>query len=83
MKTSEDNIPKYLSTFELEEARLGQTMQALQLEMQNPGFLETVLKLIKSESANAEWALNEVIHQGPSDIKHELLKIVLKKISKK
>lgn len=55
-------IPKYISSFELEEARLGQAVQKLKLESHeiNPNFLKLVLREIKAESVNAEYAIEKV-----------------------
>lgn len=63
------NIPRYLSTFDLEEARLGQALDRSkkiltpnQLHILNESDLvKLILRKIKSDSVNAEFALSVVV----------------------
>jgi len=87
LKTLENNIPKYVSSFELEEARLGQALQHTQLELksmlsilEDPNFLKAVLLKIKDENINAEWALAQLTDEKDAlDLKKKLLEYLLKK----
>lgn len=67
-------IPKYISSFELEEARLGQAIQGTKIELnlineilEDHELLKRALLKIKNESVNAEYALlaaaEEIIEQ--------------------
>lgn len=63
------NIPHYLSTFDLEEARLGQALGRCkihfsdkQLEaIEDSGLIKLTLRKIRNESVNAEFALFSVM----------------------
>lgn len=55
-------IPRYISSFELEEARLGQALQATKTLLA-ADILKKVLIKIKDESINAEYALDSIAHE--------------------
>lgn len=62
-------IPRYISSFDLEQARLGQALQSLKekakafdsylMVLEDPNFQKQTLIKIRDESINAEWALKE------------------------
>ena len=74
-----ENIPHYISSFDLEQARLGQAIQSYKLlindhkylnALKNPSFLRDIEIVIRDQSVNAEWALKELAeaHFRSSDI---------------
>ncbi|MFA6236707.1 MAG: hypothetical protein WC635_05210 [Bacteriovorax sp.] len=82
-------IPKYISSFELEEARLGQVLQAIRLEdpdtakiIENFGLLKKALLKIKDESVNAEYAIKHAGEVATSEIEKSI-SCVLNKLLKK
>lgn len=80
------NVPKYISSFDLEEARLGQAIQATKTLLKQE-VLKKILIFIRDESINAEFAIKEVMNDQKLQIDQfslSQLEIVLKKlISKK
>lgn len=80
------NVPKYISSFDLEEARLGQAIQATKTLLKQE-VLKKILIFIRDESINAEFAIKEVMNDQKlqtDQFSLSQLEIVLKKlISKK
>jgi phosphotransferase system enzyme I (PtsI) len=74
IKEEELSIPKYISTFELEEARLGQAIQATKLELND--LIEKTLKNLGQDKALI-FEAHAMILEDP-----ELLKQTLNKIKK-
>lgn len=86
-------IPNYLSSFELEEARLGQALQKYKLELsalsvktplEASDLLKKTLQKIRQESVNAEYALDWVAKEiekenEMGDLTSWLLHYLLKK----
>lgn len=77
-------IPKYISSFDLEQARLGQALQSSILELksqkennafikilENSELLKFALIKIRNESVNAEWALKSIEEQFIESSKFE------------
>lgn len=82
-------IPKYISSFELEEARLGQAMQALKLTapktaeiLENSGLLRKALVKIKVESINVEYAIKNTDVEMTSEVA-DAISSLLYKLQKK
>lgn len=64
-------IPRFVSSFELEEARLGQAIQKVLIEHQEslePELIKKTLRKIKNESINAEFALDFVSKEFIADL---------------
>lgn len=82
-------IPNYISSFELEEARLGQALQKYKLELsalsakmplEDSELLKKTLQKIRQESVNAEYALDWVARENTvGDAVSWLLHYLLKK----
>lgn len=63
------DVPKYISSFELEEARLGQALQKAKLESNNQFKLNQdqysqILKVLKDQSVNVEFAIMTVLEKN-------------------
>lgn len=71
-------IPQYISSFELEEARLGQALQANQIFL-DKDIHRDVLFIIRDQSVNAEYALHLIATnlRSKKDNRFEILEKML------
>ncbi|MDO9183828.1 MAG: phosphoenolpyruvate-utilizing N-terminal domain-containing protein [Bacteriovorax sp.] len=72
-------VPHYISTFDLEQARLGQAIQHLKIKLnelpkddlqkkylhilENDHFLKAIQIILRNESLNAEWAIKKSVDE--------------------
>lgn len=85
MQKERNHIPKYISSFDLEEARLGQAIQATKMILPQE-VLKAVLIKIRDESVNAEYAINSISiqQQKKNDLKSVAqLQILLHRLKEK
>lgn len=81
---NESTIPKYISSFDLEEARLGQAIQATKILLKQE-IIKKILICIRDKSINAEYAIMEVMRDQKiqSDkLSRSQLEILLNKLLK-
>ena len=67
-------IPHYISSFDLEEARLGQAIQKTKIEL-SAEVLKKILRIVKKDSVNAEFAALTIAHQLDASNSLEVIEI--------